>query len=169
MTWDKNIEYDIFLAKLIKHYRKAKGKSKCYLSISILQLTNGLRARESISAFKRFIETGERKFNIKVLKQKKDKLRPVKIPDVIENQDRVECEEFLNIDDMTIRDRYRAWLYKYFKVNTHSLRYAFVTKMVELGLNPVVISQITGHSELKYLLTYTHKHLGEKALEYLNL
>lgn len=169
MVWDRNIEYDIFLPKLLKTLPKLKGKGKCYCSIAILQLTNGLRARESIMAFKYFLETGERKFQIMVLKQKREKYRPVRVPDEINNNIRAECYDLKDEDLLKLRDRYRMWLYKTFKVNSHSLRYAFVTKMAEMGLSPMIIARITGHSELRYLITYTHKKLGEKALDLLNI
>jgi integrase len=169
LIWDRNIEYDIFLPKLLKTLPKLKDKGKCYCSIAILQLTNGMRVREAVAAFQYFLKTGDRKFQVMVLKQKHEKYRPVRVPDEITNDIRAECYDFKDEDLLKLRDRYRMWLYKTFKVNSHSLRYAFVTKMAEMGLSPMIIARITGHSELRYLITYTHKKLGEKALDLLNI
>ena len=57
-TWDRNIEYDIFLARLLKTLPKLKGNGKCYCNIAILQLTNGMRAGEAVAAFQHFLKTG---------------------------------------------------------------------------------------------------------------
>jgi hypothetical protein len=169
MIWDRNIEYDIFLPKLLKTLPRLKGNAKCYCSIAILQLTNGMRAREAVAAFQYFLKTGNRKFEVKVLKQKHEKYRPVKIPDEIDNDIRADCYDLAFMDAKKLRDRYRMWLYKNFKVNTHSLRYAFISKLAEIGMSPMIIARITGHSELRYLITYTHKKLGERALDLLNI
>lgn len=48
--------------------------------------------------------------------------------------------------------------------NTHSLRYAFITKMVKNGVQPSVIAKITGHKTLSHIITYTEAKEAEEIL-----
>ena len=49
-------------------------------------------------------------------------------------------------------------------VNTHTLRYAYITYLLRKGYNPSLIAKITHHSNLNYILTYTQRKQAEMIL-----
>jgi len=49
-------------------------------------------------------------------------------------------------------------------VNTHTLRYAYITYLIRKGYNPSLIAKITHHSNLNYILTYTQRRQAELIL-----
>ena len=51
------------------------------------------------------------------------------------------------------------------KLNTHSLRYAFITHLARRGISAQIIAKITGHRRLDYILHYTQRVEAEKLLE----
>jgi len=54
-------------------------------------------------------------------------------------------------------------------INTHSLRYTFITHLASQGVSPQLIAKITGHSRLDYVLHYTQRLKAEELLERLVL
>jgi len=50
-------------------------------------------------------------------------------------------------------------------MNSHSLRYAFVTHLITSGLEPTIVAKITGHSKLDFILHYTQRKVAESVLE----
>jgi len=68
-------------------------------------------------------------------------------------------------DDEVVKERVRNWFRTNFKLNTHSLRYAFITHALKRGINPSIIAKITKHSRLDYILTYTQTKAAEEVLK----
>jgi len=50
-------------------------------------------------------------------------------------------------------------------VNTHTLRYAYITYLLEKGYSPSLIAKITHHSNLNFILKYTQQKQAERILE----
>ncbi len=46
-------------------------------------------------------------------------------------------------------------------INTHTLRYSYITYLIRKGYNPSLIAKITHHSNLNYILTYTQRKQAE--------
>jgi len=152
--WDKGVDYESMYSRLLRKINTVKvNKTKCYLIIALIQLRNGSRISESIRAFKEWIKSGNSELYIIVSKKKRIENRLMVIPNEVMNY-RLECVELLDINDKVLRDRVRAVLYYYFKINTHSLRYSFITYLLKSGVNPALVSKMIRHSRLDTLLSY---------------
>jgi len=161
-TWDYKVDYQKLkkrLEKLIES--EPKVKRRAYYSILYIQLLNGLRIKEAIRSFKHFLETRERKFYIDP--EKHGNTRAVRIPRIIKYRE--EYKFILNIDDEKLRHRILKFAKYHLGINTHSLRYAFITFLGNRGVAPQLIAKITGHKKLDYILRYTQKVQAEKILD----
>ena len=63
----------------------------------------------------------------------------------------------------------RRAVYKYLRenygINTHTLRYTFITHQVKNGVNPALVSQTIRHSNLNTLLKYISKIQADEWLD----
>lgn len=57
-----------------------------------------------------------------------------------------------------------TWVKKALGINTHSLRYAFITHLTNKGYPPQLISKITGHKRLEYIIHYTQERAAKNVL-----
>jgi len=154
MGWDKGLDYESTYVRLLRKINSVKSDStRCYLIIALIQLRNGARISEAIRAFKDWLKTGKSELYVKVSKKKRFEDRLIIIPDEIE-QYRLSCIDLVELDDKTLRERVRSTLYYYFKINTHSLRYSFITYLLKSGVNPALVSKIIRHSRLDTLMHY---------------
>jgi site-specific recombinase XerD len=74
------------------------------------------------------------------------------------------CKELLGLNDAKLVNRVKTYAKESYGFNTHSLRYAFITHLLKQGINPAVVSKITGHKNLGYILTYTQEKAGVEVL-----
>ncbi len=130
----------------------------------MIQLRNGSRISEAIEAFKRFMITRKNEIYVKVRKKRRDDQRLMIIPEELQLVNVVECSDLINIDDKRLRDRVRKFLYSRYRINTHSLRYAFITYLLKNNVNVSIIAKITHHSNLNYVLHYTQQRLADEVL-----
>ena len=164
-SWDKGIDYELAYSRLLRKIDTVKNNTtKCYLMISLIQLRNGSRISEAIRAFKEWIKTSKTEIYVKVSKKKHDELRLMIIPYEISNM-RLYCVDIVDVDDRVLRERVRSVLRYYFKWNTHSLRYAFITYLLKTLVNPAVVSKIIRHSKLDTLLHYVQEREAERVLK----
>ena len=63
------------------------------------------------------------------------------------------------------RQSVSVFLARNYGVNPHSLRYSFVSKMVERKVPLPIVCRIMHHSKLDFVLHYTSARYGEEALE----
>jgi integrase len=162
--WDKGVDYESAYTRLLRKIDTVKdNNTKCYLMIALTQLRNGSRISEAIRAFKEWVKTSKSEVYVRVSKKKRPDERLMIIPSEIAHL-RLYCVDLLDIDDSVLRDRVRATLYYYFKINTHSLRYAFITYLLKSNVNPAIVSKIIKHSKLDTLLSYVQVKEAEKAL-----
>ena len=165
--WDKGLDYDSFIKVLLKareeaRRRRTRRHRKALRNINILlvQLTNGLRVSEAIDCYSKFLETGEREIPVRVAKSK-NRFRMCLIPSFIDGLD-VELTRDLKPTTTTVLGSYAI---RKFKANTHSLRYAFINKMLKEGLDPATVAKIVGHRKLDTILTYIQEKRAKEELE----
>jgi len=149
-----------------QHYkqRKLTIKQTCGVLALYIQLRNGSRLSEALEVYNQFKETKAREYRIQVKKHKRKRMRLmiIDLPNHILNKLYNICKEV----DLT--PQYLKQLaQRTFNINTHSLRYAFIKYLDKQGISPIIIAHITGHSNLKHLLTYTQKSNSEDILRYL--
>jgi integrase len=162
--WDKGVDYETTYTRLLRKISSVKSNNtKCYLIIALIQLRNGSRISESIRAFKEWIRTSKTEIYVRVSKKKKHEDRLMVIPQEIQ-QYRMLCVELLDVDDRVLRERVRAILHYYFKINTHSLRYAFITFLLRSGVNPALVSKIIRHTRLDTLMSYVQIKESDRIL-----
>lgn len=168
-SWDKGVDYDSIKNSLIWRINREKNPiRRAYYAILLIQLRNGARISEAIRAYKQWVLTGNREFYVKVSKKrskkrKDDELRKMIIP--LELDDSCKVWDLLQVPDLKLRNRLSAFATRNLRINTHSLRYAYITMLLKNGENPTVVAKITGHSELDYILTYTQKKEAERVLK----
>jgi integrase len=165
VTWDKGLDYETAYSVLLRKIHSAKNTKTrlCYFIIALIQLRNGSRISEAIRAFKEWVRTNRTELHVRVSKKKKPEERLMIIPSEI-TQYRLLCVDLLDIDDKVLRNRVRAVLHYYFKWNTHSLRYAFITYLLRNNVNPAIVSKLVKHSRLDTLLKYVQEKEAERVL-----
>jgi site-specific recombinase XerD len=129
----------------------------------LIQLRNGSRISEAIRAFKEWVRSNKTELYVNVSKKKREEPRLMIIPNEIAHY-RLYCVDLLDVDDKVLRERVRATLYYYLKLNTHSLRYAFITYLLKNNVNVAVVSKLIKHSKLDTLLHYVQVKEAEKVL-----
>jgi integrase len=166
MKWDKGLDYEVTYSKILKHMVKAKYPHLCYDAILLVQLRNGSRISEAVRSFREFLTTHAIEVNVRVSKRKDNAQRLMVIPrELINTNINIDiCKELLIFDDEKLIDRVKHYAKRVYDFNTHSLRYAFVTHLLKSGVNPAVVSKITGHKNLGYILVYTQEKAGVEVL-----
>ena len=164
MGWDKGLDYETTYSKILKHMVKAKYPGLCYDAILLTQLRNGSRVSEAVRSFKEFLTTKSIEVSVRVSKRKDSAQRLMVIPRELINTNIDICKQLLSLNDTTLINRVKDYVKRVYGFNTHSLRYAFVTHLLKQGISPVVVSKITGHKNLGYILTYTQEKVGVEIL-----
>ena len=154
-TWDYSVDFLEAKKVLINAYKQLFDLNlmpyETYVAILLIQLTNGSRIKEAIRAFKTFVESGQREFQLEA--EKHGNTRVFIIHEVIRN--RLAYKSILTISDDKLEARIRMFALKYLKCNTHSLRYALISFLAKNGTDPAIIAKITGHVDYKYIVRYT--------------
>jgi len=164
-TWDKGISFDYAYQRILSKIRSPGKSNPCYAMIALIQLTNGSRASEAVRAFQSYLKTREAKLTVKLSKKKSHVERLMIIPESIQRLDISPCIELADVDEEKLGERYKVWVKRHLGLNSHSLRYAFVTHLITAGLEPTIVAKITGHSKLDFILHYTQQKKAEDILE----
>jgi len=164
-TWDKGISFDYALQLIMSKIRNPRKSNPCFAMIALIQLVNGSRASEAVRAFQEYIKTRESKLSVKLSKKKTYTERMMVIPESIRRLDISPCVELANVDEEKLINSYRVWVKRNLGLNSHSLRYAFVTHLITAGLEPTIVAKITGHSKLDFILHYTQQKKAEDILD----
>jgi len=154
-TWDKGLELESVVARLREGLGKAEGAEYTYLAVLLTQACNGCRVGEAFSAVQGFAKTGQRELRVKVEKRKDGAERLIIIPSEIERG---------KIDFTVKLAAIKMYAIRNLNINTHSLRYAWITSQVKNNVNPGLIAAITGHKNLNMLMHYIQKKQGEEHL-----
>ncbi len=159
--WDRGLDYDSTYNVLLKHLLKTEDPHDVFL---LTQLRNGSRVGEAVEAIRQACQRGLGPGDELYLQaEKKGNQRLMVIPDDVPKYMLQRACEWLS----RVRSP-KVAVAKYslvtFNFNTHSLRYAFITKLVKQGVPPSVIAKITGHRTLNRLITYTEAKTAEELL-----
>lgn len=161
--WDKGINYNTIYNLILKHMSKTeKHKDKCYDSILLIQLRNGSRISEAVRAYLEFLRNRKYEQFVNLSKKRREEKRLMIIP-----QEVCICEEFLMEGDNVekIVSRVKIYCLRKYKINTHSLRYSFITHLLREGVSPAIVAKITKHSKLDFIITYTQEKAAEEILK----
>lgn len=166
--WDKGVDYEtmyeLILKRMSRNFKMGRT-SCCYDAILLLQLRNGLRVSEAVRGFKEYLLTGATEISVPVSKKKRLEKRLVIVPSEITMLPiKKTCVYLLEEADENIVNRVKVYCIRTYRINTHSLRYSYITYLLKQGVNPAIVSKITKHSRLDYILTYTQQKIGEEIL-----
>ncbi|EHP83667.1 hypothetical protein [Methanotorris formicicus] len=187
-TWDMGLDFDKTYNLFVEEIEKIKKKeikykkdikSLAYLIIALFQLRNGCRIGEAIEGILWICKNKEKlnwnepiEVSVKVEKTKKSVIyRDMYLPSIVKKED-IELTKNVILDlEKAKKPRMRIyqWLKNHYGINTHSLRYAFITKFVEMNASPQLIAKITGHINLNHLITYTQEKTAKKMLRDLEM
>ena len=160
--WDAGVDFEATKARLESRLSRAKSDREYgYLAVLYVQLLNGCRVSEAVEAVQTFAKRNERKVKVKVRKRKNAE-RLVIIPRAIELK---RVAWLADVDAEKLVERVRFYARKHLKLNTHSLRYAFITHMAKRGVSAQLIAKMTGHATLQHILHYTQQVEAESILE----
>lgn len=169
MGWDRGLDYKKVYRELLRRLKEHLGRraytSFCYAAILLIQLRNGSRISEALEATRKFVEEGSRKVKVRVRKRGDGYERLMIMPEELKPQDLCICLDVLNEDGAKVLNRIKVYAKKVLNINTHSLRYAYITYLLKQGVSPAIVAKITGHKKLDYILTYTQVRTAEEALE----
>ena len=127
-----------------------------YLAVLYTQLYNGCRVKEALIAVCGWLDDGQNVRSIRVEKRKDNKHRTVIVPKIIPRD---------AINTLALKVQNVKVYANRLGLNTHTLRYAFITKCLKEGHNPAVVAKITGHKRLDQLLTYVQAREAEEILK----
>jgi integrase len=163
--WDKGLNYTDTYNKLLQMALLTNRKTtKAFSLILLLQLRNGSRISEAVRGFKEWLNNPNKKeVEVRVSKKKKEDKRLIVIPKEFAKFDIKELVWVKDIEDKVLINRVKNFAC-HNKMNTHSLRYSFVTQLLKRNINPSLIAKITHHSNLNYILTYTQQKEADKIL-----
>ena len=163
-TWDYGVDYDEMMRKIMRHYDETEDPRDVVL---LVQLRNGSRISEAIEAVLEMARTGRREVYARVEKQRAERLRLMVLPEGLRLTDVERAAKYIQERYSSPRSaRVSLWEYarRTYGINTHSLRYALVTKLARQGVPAQLIARITGHRKLDYILTYTQQQAAEELL-----
>jgi len=162
VTWDRGIPFHTCERRILRLLKtEDRPTNRAYAAILLIQLRNGSRVSEAVRAAKKFLETGKRELKVRLSKKKRREERLMVIPERIERSHLCAIEK---VPEDKLVKRVKVYAVRRLGINTHSLRYAFVTHLLEQGISPAIIAKITGHSKLDFILTYTQKKAAEDLL-----
>ena len=172
-AWDKNLDWEEWKKKLekeIKNLREKKGTQAdiqlAYNIILYIQLLNGCRIGEAVRTIKQMSQKFERKIRVRVEKRKNEYQRLIVVPKSVKVEDIRRVKWVIDsADEEILKKRIKAWCRKRWGINTHALRYAFISHLSKQGVSAQLIAKITGHAKLDYILYYTQKQKAEELLE----
>jgi hypothetical protein len=172
MSWDKRINFDEWdqrfkndlhdLAKEKEYYELKRKpipatvlKRLLYTSILLTQIENGSRISEAVESILDFKESSERVQKIRARKRKKNNRGKdvdvlIKIPSAVKKQ-------YLMLDypfEKTLNG-VKMFAVRYYRINTHSLRYSWIAKMGREGMPTNLISKAIRHTNIQTIENYT--------------
>lgn len=177
-SWDRGLDYEKIKRKLTRELKKLRKKKPLYkkdkvrytyLLLGLIQLRNGCRIGEAIEGLLKFTRSSRKKeVYVKVEKRKDDAHRILVLPEEITREDLQVAKEVAK----TWRKKPRrkivinvaSWYIKRLNINTHSLRYAYISYLAKQKYPPQLIAAITGHKKLDMILKYTQNKIAEDIL-----
>lgn len=154
-TWDRGLDLEQAVNLLRGRLKSEDPSEHSYAAVLLTQAANGCRVGEALAAIEGFAKTGIREQRVRVEKRKDGAERLIIIPGEIEREKIIPGLKLANV---------KMYAQRKLKINTHSLRYAWITAQARNNVNPAIIASITGHKNLSMLLHYIQKKQGEEYL-----
>ena len=175
-AWDKEVDFKQFERKLVKEINELKKSEAnrtndvrlAYNLVLLTQLRNGARVGEAVEAMMKATKEYSEKVKVRVEKKKQYVERTIYIPREADKKTLRRVRWVFDDEKEKIVARIKSWARKHHNVNTHALRYAFITELARKGVSAQVIAKITMHSKLDYILYYTQRVEAEKILKEIN-
>ncbi|MEM0246260.1 MAG: tyrosine-type recombinase/integrase [Desulfurococcaceae archaeon] len=163
MGWDRGYSYEYLVELLLRYYRRRRTvKCKCITSVYLIQLRNESRVGEALRAYECFLAKRATECAVPISKSM-GRTRLMVFPG-----------EYLSFGEFcelcTGYTPSLSTLKSYIKnavkrdLNTHTLRYAYITYLLRYSVNPSIVAKITGHTTLNTILTYTQAKHAEEVL-----
>lgn len=158
-TWDRGLDLEEVLGLLREKLKSSEGAEYSYLAVLITQARNGCRVGEALAGVLAFAESGAREQRVRVEKRKDGAERLIIIPPEVQRE---------KLEPQSLRlASVKMYTQRKLGINTHSLRYAWITAQAKDNVNPAIIASITGHKNLNMLMHYIQKKQGEERLRLL--
>jgi len=186
-AWDLGLDYERIYKRLVKELKEIRGRRgkralarRTYLVVLLTQLRNGSRVGEAINAVIEFYKQKKNIVEVRVEKKKREEYRKMVLPKEITREDLeiagprllALVDKYNSREDLSDKEKNNRitatisnWAKKYLKINTHSLRYAFITYLIKKGYPASLIAKMTHHSKLDMILNYTQQKTADKILE----
>jgi hypothetical protein len=161
---DRCVDYEDFMDVVLAFYNKVVELREhsnlltfkiwsSYLALTLIILMNGLRVREALRSIIRFYETGDRRIEINAVKRGDKRL--VIIADFITREHLEHTyKKLIRLGQERVRKSFLVWLKGVFRVNPHSLRYAFIRYHILTGKTPEEIARALGLREKDNIKKY---------------
>jgi hypothetical protein len=161
---DRCVDYEAFMDVVLAFYNKVVELREhsslltfkvwsSYLALVLIIMVNGLRVREAIKATRIFYETGDRRITINAVKRGDKRL--VIIPEFMEREDLEHLYKMLiKTGEENTKRRVSDFIRRVFRVNPHSLRYAFIRYHILTGKTPEEIARALGLREKDNIKKY---------------
>ena len=176
-SWDMELDYEEtkkLLLSHIEHYRHKKPLYKkdkiayAYLLVGLIQLRNGSRVGEAIEGLIKIIDTNEKEVKVRVEKRKDNTMRKIILPDEITDDDLdIIREVVLSWKGKNLRrlaNNASKWFLTNLKINTHSLRYAYISYLGKQQIPAQIIASITKHKNMNMVMRYTQEKIADDIL-----
>lgn len=176
-SWDRGLDYEVTKQKLIRELNKLRDKKPlydkdkvkyAYLLTGLIQLRNGCRVGEAVEGLIKFIRTRDKEVYVKVEKRKDNAYRILVLPEEITTEDLKVVKDVIKTWEKKPRRRVAnnvaSWYLKNLDINTHSLRYAYISYLGKKQYPAQLIAAITGHKKLDMILEYTQSKVAEEVL-----
>mgnify|MGYP001772727739 CR=1 FL=1 len=161
--WDRGLDYESTYQMILRHLIQTENPRDVFL---LTQLRNGTRIGEAVEAVRQACSLGlgpGKEVYVRVEKRRDNATRLVVIPEDLPKSILARACEWLSRTEKPALALSR-YCEREFKVNTHALRYAFITHLLRQGASPSVVAKITGHRTLDYLITYTETKVAQDLL-----
>jgi hypothetical protein len=159
-TWvQSNLDYKELYEKLLLLHTKKRKETRAYTSVLLFQLKNGLKLLEAIRAFKTWVSTGYDEFQVPLAKRRKHPdMREVFVPRILqkEKETREEYSWVINIDDKVLANRIKAFCKNYLKINSTSIKYAFIKELLK-KIDAASVRSILKYQDLKKLINFEER------------
>jgi len=162
--WDACVDYREAYSQILGHLYRTGHPWDVVL---LVQLRNGSRIGEAIEATKAFCGTKATAVRVRIEKHKEGDTRLMVLPEELRGKEGREylAQACLRLEKVKApRVDIADYAKKTYGFNTHALRYAFVTYLLEKGVSPSIIAKITGHRSLDHILHYTEVRTAEDIL-----
>ena len=158
ITYEKFSEFLVKAKKLLEKENNIRNlKRRVYISILIIQLSNGLRISEAVECMAKFSDNLERLQYVRVRKMKKrDKIiyRECRVPDVVDEKDAILFKElFSNKPLKNVESGVKNMLWYNFKFKSHDLRRSYINYMIKKDAIAVLETlKLQDHKNLIYYI-----------------